>query len=152
MTISFLSCNFQQRKLKYLICKDSIQYWDCIPEEPDTLIRSGFGFNKNGIAKDFHRDQKGNRWVSSDCENSAKYDCEEWSVSEDSIFTKKSSGNVIYYLKMKILKCTDDTILGESMNAKGKILLIRVHDFKSIIKPDDPRSTINEKRHRVINL
>ena len=152
IAISFLSCNFKQRKMEYLICKDSIQYWDYIPDGRGASIKSGFGFNKKGIAKDFHIYEKGNRWVAKDCENSTKYECEKWSVTEDSIFTKKPSRNIIYYLKMKILKCTDDTILGESLNSKGKILLIRVLDLKSIIKPGDPRDTLNNKYFHVIDL
>jgi hypothetical protein len=136
-----MSCSSKQNKIKYLICRDSIQYWDLVSGNGD-LIKCGSGLKKNSIVKSFQTDENGNRWVSRDCENLSAYKCEVWSITKDSIFTTRLADNGFVLMKMKILKCSFDTIYGKNLKNRGMILFVRVRDLKSIINSGDKRDTI----------
>jgi hypothetical protein len=119
-------------------------YWDFISDTHYGNIMGGLGFCKDGSVKNYNI-ENGFRWLVNDPLN-----CEEWSVSNDSIFTSKCPDlKEPWYTKMKIIKCTDDTIIGEGLIVKGKIMLVKVRDLKTIIKPDNP---IYKKRLENVKL
>jgi hypothetical protein len=104
-------CTNKQEELNYLICKDSIQYWNYEwPRERAEYYGFTFGFNKNGTVKKYsYNKEKNKRWLFGD--NRDPYN-DKWSVTEDSIF--KVMGD-----RDKIIRYTKDTIY--VINIKYKI-------------------------------
>lgn len=78
-------CTNKQEELSYLICKDSIQYWNYEwPRERAEYYGFTFGFDKNGTVKKYsYNKEKNKRWFFGD--NRDPYN-NKWSVTKDSIF------------------------------------------------------------------
>ncbi len=123
--ISF-SCTNKQKELKYLICKDSIQYWNYEwPRERAKYYGFTFSFDKSGKLKKYSYNKvKNKRWEFWDIQDP---DINNWSVTKDSIL--KIMGD-----KEKIISYTEDTIQTVSLKYKTKSYYVRVKGDLNIEK------------------
>lgn len=125
LCISF-GCANKQKELEYLICRDSIQYWNYEwPRKRAEYYGFTFSFDKNGKLKKYSFDK---------VENKRRYfwdiqdpDVNKWSVTKDSIF--KIMGD-----EEKILRYTEDTIYTISLKGKIKSYYVRVKEDLNIEK------------------
>jgi len=121
--VFLFSCSRNKENLEYLICKDSLQYWDLVSfNKQDVTVFLTYRFKKDGTYTTYDIDKDGNRRIMT--YGNGDMAIEKWSISNDSIFT-------INVGKSKITRCNKDTIfLGriEKRNllirVKGKINLI----------------------------
>lgn len=121
-----LSCSDNQKKLKYLICKNDIQYWKYEwPRKRAEYYGFTFSFDKNGnVVKYSFNKVRNERWIFSDNLNP---EINKWSVTEDSIFSNMGSSN-------KIIKYTEDTIYTIDINTHTRESYIRVKGDLHIMK------------------
>ena len=125
LCISF-GCANKQKELEYLICKDSVQYWNYEwPRKRAEYYGFTFSFDKNGKLKKYSFDK---------VENKRRYfwdiqdpDINKWSVTKDSVL--KVMGD-----KEKILRYTEDTIYTVSLKYKIKSYYVRVKEDLNIEK------------------
>ena len=125
LCISF-GCANKQKELEYLICKDSVQYWNYEwPRKRAEYYGFTFSFDKNGKLKKYSFDK---------VENKRRYfwdiqdpDINKGSVTKDSVL--KVMGD-----KEKILRYTEDTIYTVSLKYKIKSYYVRVKEDLNIEK------------------
>jgi hypothetical protein len=131
---SLFSCSRNKENLEYLICKDSLQYWDLVScKKQDVSVFLTYSFKKDGTYTMYDIDKVGNRRIMT--YGNGDVEIEKWSISNDSIFT-------INVGKSKITRCNEDTIyLG--MNEKRN-LLIRVKGKINLINIGDPGDTLKK--------
>lgn len=125
LLISF-SCTNKQKELEYLMCKDSIQYWNYEwPRERAQYYGFTFSLDKDGNLKKYSFDKVENKrryfWDIPDPSAS------RWSVSKDSILNIMGD-------KEKITRYTEDTIYTISLEDKTKSYYIRVKGNLNIDK------------------
>lgn len=113
----FFSCTDKQNELKYLICKDSIQYWNYEwPRERAKYYGFTFSFDKRGELKKYSFDKvKNRRTLFWDIQDPG---INKWSVTKDSIL--KIMGD-----EEKIIRYTEDTIYAIDIKYKIKSYYIR---------------------------
>ncbi|WP_374173591.1 hypothetical protein [Flavobacterium tructae] len=124
-----IGCTNKQKELEYLICKDSIQYWNYEwPRDRAQYYGFTFSLSKDGKLKKYSYDKIKNRrsffWDIQDP------DISKWSVSKDSVLTVMGD-------KDKIIKYTDDTIYVISLQNKTKSYYVRVKEDLNISKNDN---------------
>jgi len=129
----FFSCANKQNELQFLLCKDSVQYWNYEwPRYRAEYYGFTFSLDKNGDVKKYSFDK---------VENKRRYfwdipdpSINRWSVSKDSILS-------IMGVKEKIIRYTEDTIYTVNIKDKSKGYYVRVKgnlniDNKPITKID----------------
>ncbi len=122
--IFFLSCsNNKQKELEYLICKDSVQYWNFEwPRERSKFYGFTFSFEKGGKLKKFSFNKETNiRNIYWDIDNP---EICKWSVSKDSILKIMGS-------KVKILKYNTDTIFTLDIKYNTKEYYVREKNWRT---------------------
>lgn len=123
MFVFLTSCSDNSEKMKYLICKDSIQYWNYNMVSANQNVWFTFSFDKNGNVKKYSF-FKGKRWIFEDYPRSGSL---KWGVTGDSIFKYLESSE-------KIIKISDDTIYSIDLQTKEKYTYYRVKDDLNIQK------------------
>jgi hypothetical protein len=116
--ISLVSCKNNQKEMQFLICKDSIQYWNYEwPHYRSENYGFTFSFNKNGkiLKYSFNKDTNERRFFA----DNHRPGYSNWNVSEDSILT-------LFDSPCKILKMTEDTIYVFESETRLKAKYIRV--------------------------
>lgn len=128
--IAFLSfsCKNKQEELKYLICKDSVQYWNYEwPRDRAQYYGFTFAFNKNGKLKKYSYSKvKNKRWEFTDIRDP---NIRKWSVTKDSILT-------VMGVKKKIIRYTKDTIYAINLEDKTNVYYIKVKGDLNIEEDD----------------
>ncbi len=119
----FYSCSNSSDKMKYFICKDSIQYWNYNMTNKERSVWFTFSFDKNGNVKKYSF-YKGKRWLFEDYGIQPDL---HWSISNDSIFNYLGS-----YEKVK--KISDDTIYVIDLKTKEKYIYYKVKGDLNIQK------------------
>lgn len=119
----FCSCSDNSDKMKYLISKDSIQYWNYNMISNERNIWFTFSFDKNGNVKKYSF-YKGKRWLFEDY--SRKPDL-KWNISDDSVFT-------FLGVSEKIIKISNDTMNSIDLKTKAKNSYYRVKGNLNIQK------------------
>lgn len=125
------SCTNKQNELKYLLCKDSIQYWNYEwPRYRADYYGFTFILDKNGDVKKYSFDK---------VENKRRYfwdipdpSINRWSVSKDSILS-------IMGVKEKIFRFTEDTIYTVNIKDKSKGYYVRVKGNLNIDNKTDTK-------------
>ena len=113
----FTSCSNSSEDMSYLICNDSIQYWDYNMIREEQNIWFTFSFNKNGeVVKYSYNKNKQLRWLFDDYHFQTKF---TWSISNDSVLSSMGS-------KSKIVKITNDYILAKDLETDEKEEYFRV--------------------------
>jgi hypothetical protein len=127
--VFLLSCSDSKKEIQYIICKDSLQYWDLVSyskAKVETTLT--YCFKKDGSYTMYNVSDDGLRTIMT--YGSGEVAIEKWSISNDSIFT-------INVGKSKILKYNLDTIsFGESnflIRVKGKINPVKLRNHGDII-------------------
>ena len=125
LCVSF-GCANKQKELEYLICRDSIQYWNYEwPRERAVYYGFTFSFDKTSkLVKYSYSKTKNRRWKFWDIQDP---DINKWSVTKDSIL--KIMGD-----KEKIIRYTADTIYTMSLKYKVKSYYVRVKGDLNIEK------------------
>lgn len=117
LLISF-GCTNKQKELKYLICKDSIQYWNYEwPRDRAQYYGFTFSLDKEGNSKKYSFSKKQNKR------------CEFWDIPDPSVNRWSVSGDSILSImgvKKKIIRYTEDTIYAINLEDKTKVYYIRV--------------------------
>ncbi len=121
-----IGCTNKQKELQYLICKDSIQYWNYEwPRDRAQYYGFTFSLDKNGDLKKYSYSKVQNkRWEFWDIPDPS---VERWSVSKDSILSIMGD-------KEKITRYTEDTIYTISLEDKTKSYYVRVKGNLNIDK------------------
>lgn len=131
------SCTQKKAKLEYIICKDSVQYWKWENSYSDSIFWYISRFDSNGNFKEYWIDKFGNirsRRDKNDHEKNYK-----WIVTNDSIL------NISNEVKSKIIKCTNDTIILESIEGDKLIdTLFRQNEKIKVINKGDPGDTLKK--------
>lgn len=122
----FYSCSKSSEKINYLICKDSIQYWNYNMISKQRNIWFTFSFDKNGNVKKYSF-YKGKRWLFEDYPNKPDL---KWSVSNDSIFR-------FLGVSEKITKICNDTIFSVNIKSREKNIYYRVKGNLNIQQADE---------------
>ena len=105
----FISCSNNSKKINFIICKDSVQYWDYNMIRGSQDVWFTYSFNKNGIVQKYSYNKETNkRWLFLDYGYEKEF---KWKVTDDSILNFMDS-------KLKIIKISDDTIF--TFNKKTK--------------------------------
>ncbi|KAF2337488.1 MAG: hypothetical protein REI96_22060 [Flavobacterium nitrogenifigens] len=117
LVISF-SCKNRKEKLEYLICKDSVQYWNYEwPRERANYHGFTFSFDKNGkVTKYSFSKVKNKRWIFSDIPDTSIY---RWEITNDSIL-------IVMGTKKKIIRYTEDTIYAIDIESNENVYYTRV--------------------------
>ncbi len=143
-----IRCNNNRKSLKYLICRDSIQYWNYEwPRERAAYFGFTFSFDKDGKVKKYSFSKiKNRRILFTDYHQTPDL---TWSVSKDSILTFfGSSSKIVYY--------SEDTIIIEPFDSdKIKEMLIRVKGNLNINEQQFPTIIIDGdtvKRENMLDL
>ncbi|MHA3789522.1 hypothetical protein ACX0HA_15025 [Flavobacterium hauense] len=125
IAILFCACSPKENNLKYLICKDSIQYWNYEwPRVRSEYYGFTFSFDKNGKVVKYSYDKEKNiRRLFTDGIDMSK---EKWSISEDSIFKFMKDSE-------KIIKFNEDTIFAIDLLTKQKVYYVRVKGDLNIV-------------------
>ena len=125
-------CSQKKNKIEYLICRDSIQYWDFISNtQQKSEIDETYCFKKGGSFIRYYFGKDGNRRILTNADNEVVVG--KWSISNDSIFT-------IDFGRIKIANYNEDTIFfGKS---KKMDMLIRVKGKIDLINLGDPGDTL----------
>lgn len=113
-------CSSKEKELKYLICKDSIQYWNYEwARDRAAFYGFTFSFSKNGkvLKYSYNKITKKRRFFNDNYIPGLT----NWKVSEDSILT-------FYNSTEKIIKYSEDTIYTFNIETKKKAHLVRVKD------------------------
>jgi hypothetical protein len=129
LLLLLLSCSNKKKELEYLICKDSIQYWNVDREsnEDVEIYSFTYSFAKNGDVKKYgYRVDLNKRYPQSDCSPIDPNDCLKWSIKEDYIVYK------MYNFKDKIIQISknEDTIYAVSYYEGYKNNVRRVEKVK----------------------
>lgn len=124
--LTSIGCGNKQKELEYLICKDSVQYWNYEwPRDRAQYYGFTFSLSKNGKLRKYSYDKvKNRRSVFWDIQDP---DISKWSVSKDSVLTVMGD-------KDKIIKYTDDTIYVIGLQNKTKSYYVRVKGDLNISK------------------
>ncbi|MEN2487941.1 hypothetical protein AAYQ05_09100 [Flavobacterium sp. B11] len=119
-----IGCTNKQKELEYLICKDSIQYWNYEwPRDRAEYYGFTFSFDKQGnVLKYSFNKEKNERRLFTDIQNDNK-----WSITKDSILSFMGGNK-------KIVKITPDTIYAINLKTKEKVSFIRVKGNLNIKK------------------
>lgn len=113
----FISCSSSSENMSYLICNDSIEYWDYNMIRNEQNIWFTFSFDKNGeVLKYSYRKDKQLRWLFNDYRFQTKF---TWSISNDSVLSFMGS-------KSKIVEITKDYILAKDLITDEKNEYFRV--------------------------
>lgn len=117
LLISF-GCTNKQKELEYLMCKDSIQFWNYEwPRDRAQYYGFTFSLDKKGNSKKYSFSKvKNKRWEFWDIPDPS---VNRWSVSKDSILS-------IMGVKKKIIRYTEDTIYAINLEDKTKVYYVRV--------------------------
>ncbi|WP_281631308.1 hypothetical protein [Flavobacterium luteolum] len=121
-----IGCTNKQKELEYLICKDSIQYWNYEwPRYRAQYYGFTFSFDKNGNSKKYSFGKtKNKRWEFWDIPDPS---INRWSISKDSILSVMGD-------KQKITRYTEDTIHAINLTDKTKVYYVRVKGNLNIDK------------------
>lgn len=122
--VFFYSCSDGSEKMKYLICKDSVQYWNYNLTSDNQNVWFTFSFDKNGKVKKYSF-YKNKRWLFEDYPRKTSL---EWSVTKDSIFSFMGTSD-------KIIKISDDVISTIDLQTKEKHIYYRVKGNLNIQNP-----------------
>tara|TARA_B100001105_G_scaffold253107_1_gene246004 strand:- start:992 stop:1471 length:480 start_codon:yes stop_codon:yes gene_type:complete len=127
LTILCVGCKNTERELQYLICKDSIQYWNYEwPRDRADKFGFTFSFDKEGnVLKYSYNKQTNRRSLFSD--HPVLDPSMKWNVSADSIFNLMGSSK-------KIVKYNQDTIYAIDLRTKQKIFYVRVKEALNITR------------------
>lgn len=120
-----LGCSDKKGELEYLICNDSIQYWNYNMIRDKQNVWFTFSFNKNGdVIKYSFNKKKNKRWFFDD-NHVPGYG--KWNVSKDSIFSFMGSS-------MKIIRYSEDTIYVKDVETNANEYFIRAKGDLHIIE------------------
>jgi hypothetical protein len=111
-------CANPKKDLEYLICKDSIQYWNYEwPHYRSQFYGFTFSFNKNGklLKYSFNKETNVRRFFGDE-----DFGYGNWNVTKDSILTFMGA-------REKIVSYSEDTIHAIKMETGEKISYIRVN-------------------------
>jgi hypothetical protein len=146
-----LGCTNKKQELEYLICKDSIQYWN-YEWTRDRAEFYGFTFsfdNKGNAVKYSYNKTKNERRIFTDHPRQFK---KKWYVTNDSLFTFFDSTK-------KIIRYTEDTIFVIYPETKEKGYYVRVKGKLNIRKDTeneknelDTTTTKNKSKMQVLDL
>lgn len=131
-------CNNKQRELEYLICRDSIQYWNIEwPRDRAEYYGFTFSFDKKGnVVKYSYNKTNKFRFVFTDHPRMFK---KTWNVTDDSIFT-------VFETPRKIIRYTDDTIFVLNPETNTKSYYVRVKGKLNILNASEIENEIRPKK------
>ena len=112
-----ISCSDNSKELKFLICNDSIEYWDYNMIRQTQNVWFTYSFDKNGTVRKYSFNKgKNKRWLFSDYGYQKEF---KWEVKKDSIFTFMGTNQ-------RIIKISKDTLLTYNLEDKKFEEYIRV--------------------------
>ncbi|WP_427873479.1 hypothetical protein [Flavobacterium sp. MMS24-S5] len=124
-----LSCTNKKQELEYLICKDSIQFWNYEwPRDRSEFYSFTFSFDNEGnVVKYSYNKIKNKRIIFTDHPKQFK---KKWNVTNDSIFTFFGSAK-------KIIRYTEDSIFVVYPETKEIGYFLRVKNKLNIQKYEE---------------
>lgn len=146
-----LSCTNKKQELEYLICRDSIQFWNYEwPRDRSEFYGFTFSFDNEGnVIKYSYNKITNKRRVFTD---HPRRFTNTWNVTKDSLFT-------FFQSTEKIVRYTDDTIFVVYPETKEKAYYVRVKGKLNIQKTTeveknelDTTNTKNRSKTQVLDL